>query len=128
MNKMIEDLPSKLPIEIINVILEYSGHHKWRNGKYMKQIDIDNNSKYKDILYIPQKILIENTPFYQVVFYKKYRNVLYKNVIRKISYVENESLYFNIYKLERQKTIKNESKITWEKNWTIYNQISYHYK
>ena len=29
----------KLPIEIINLILEFSNYHKFRNGKYIKQLD-----------------------------------------------------------------------------------------
>jgi hypothetical protein len=31
-------LPIYLPIELTNLILEYSGYHKLRNGRYMKQI------------------------------------------------------------------------------------------
>jgi hypothetical protein len=32
------NLPSYLPIELTNLILEFSGFHKLRNGQYMKQI------------------------------------------------------------------------------------------
>ena len=28
-----------LPIELTNLILEYSGYHRLRNGRYMKQIE-----------------------------------------------------------------------------------------
>jgi hypothetical protein len=31
-------LPIYLPIELTNLILEFSGYHKLRNGRYMKQI------------------------------------------------------------------------------------------
>jgi hypothetical protein len=31
-------LPSDLPFELTNLILEYGGYHKLRNGKYMKQL------------------------------------------------------------------------------------------
>jgi hypothetical protein len=31
-------LSSYLPIELTNLILEFSGYHKLRNGQYMKQI------------------------------------------------------------------------------------------
>ena len=30
---------NSLPIEIVNIILEYQGYHVYRHGKYMKQID-----------------------------------------------------------------------------------------
>ncbi len=29
----------KVPTEITNIILEFTGFHKFRNGKFMKQID-----------------------------------------------------------------------------------------
>jgi hypothetical protein len=32
-------LSNCLPIELTNLILEYSGYHKLRNGRYMKQIE-----------------------------------------------------------------------------------------
>jgi hypothetical protein len=32
------NLQSYLPIELTNLILEFSGFHKLRNGQYMKQI------------------------------------------------------------------------------------------
>jgi hypothetical protein len=31
-------LPIYLPVELTNLILEFSGYHKLRNGRYMKQI------------------------------------------------------------------------------------------
>ena len=30
-----------LPLDITNLILEFSGHHKFRNGKYLKQLDVN---------------------------------------------------------------------------------------
>jgi len=41
-----------IPIEIINIILEYCGYHKYRNGKFMKQLKIEN---YEKLLSIPPK-------------------------------------------------------------------------
>jgi hypothetical protein len=32
-------LPIYLPIELTNLILEFSGYHRLRNGKYIKQIE-----------------------------------------------------------------------------------------
>ena len=29
-----------LPKELIDIILEYAGYHKWRNGKYVQQINL----------------------------------------------------------------------------------------
>ena len=30
-----------LPLDITNVILEFSGYHKFRTGKYLKQLDVN---------------------------------------------------------------------------------------
>ena len=30
--------PSFVPVDLTNLILEYSGYHRLRNGKYMKQL------------------------------------------------------------------------------------------
>ena len=30
-----------LPLDITNLILEFSGYHKFRNGKYLKQLDVN---------------------------------------------------------------------------------------
>ena len=37
-----------LPNEIINTILEYQGYHIWRNGKFMRRLNI-NDQKYDNI-------------------------------------------------------------------------------
>ena len=111
-----------IPIEIIHIILEYSGYHKWRNGKFIKQLE---QEKYSAIKEIPQKSRIHNSPFYELIFYKTYKNVQYKNVFRKISLNGHEVLYYNTYKLERK---KGEQGVKWIKDWVLYHQICYKYK
>lgn len=44
----------KLPKELVNIILEYNGSIKYRNGKYMNKIS-HNDSRYNLLLTIPQK-------------------------------------------------------------------------
>ena len=38
LKKMQNIFPSFVPMELTNLILEYSGYHRLRNGKYMKQL------------------------------------------------------------------------------------------
>ena len=33
---------NKLPTEIVDLILEYQGYHKWRNGKYICRLQLDD--------------------------------------------------------------------------------------
>ena len=47
---------SWLPPELNNRILEFLGYHKYRNGKYMKQIP-RNDERYKLLKTIPKIVL-----------------------------------------------------------------------
>jgi len=44
---------SRLPPEIINQILEFEGYHKYRKGKYIKQIS-RNDERYKLLKTMPK--------------------------------------------------------------------------
>jgi hypothetical protein len=46
---LISLLSLHLPIELTNLILEFFGYHKFRNGQYLKQIDM--SSRLIDRLY-----------------------------------------------------------------------------
>lgn len=46
-----------LPADLINLILEFTGYHKLRNGKYLKQLDMNSrriNRLYRRLLLRPQ--------------------------------------------------------------------------
>ena len=45
-----------IPNEIMNIILEFSGFHKFRNGKFMKQIDKTTRSYRKIRKYISNRV------------------------------------------------------------------------
>jgi len=47
---------NSLPMELTNLILEYSGYHKKRNGRYMKQITESNIKAIKDKIQMMPKI------------------------------------------------------------------------
>jgi len=57
-----------LPLEIVNIILEFQGYHSYRNGKYITRLNIDQHKYYN----LKKKPLI-----------KKYRNTIYKTIFQK---------------------------------------------
>jgi hypothetical protein len=49
-------LSLQLPIDLANLILEFSGYHKFRDGQYVKQIDMNSrlvNRLYQALLLRP---------------------------------------------------------------------------
>ena len=104
---------NKLPQEIINNILEYQGYHKERNGKYMKQIQI-NDPKYSNLKNIHKNIKISKgwgveCEFVKYITSKTYRFII--TIITYPSYVEWKMLKIPIY-IITDGNIKNE--ITYE--------------
>ena len=57
-----------LPIEIVNLILEYQGYHTYRNGKYVNKLHIDND--IIQLLLKIQKIKKNVYGTYEVCFWK----------------------------------------------------------
>jgi hypothetical protein len=66
-----------LPIELVNYILEFSGYHKYRNGKYMIQLNKSN----------PIYALLTNRPKFQDY---------YVELPVKLTWVKNIMCYKNI--------------------------------
>ena len=78
-----------LPEDIINIILEYSGYHKNRNGKYMKQLH--NNLQIYKMLENKEKIIngrvelfikyIKRNNYYEkmIILWHNYENNNYDN-------------------------------------------------
>ena len=62
---------NRLPLEIVHRILEYDGRIKYRNGKYMNQIDPDDD-RYKMLQQMPQ---IQPYPhiFYMTIYSLDYQ-------------------------------------------------------
>lgn len=62
-----------LPIELVNIILEYQGYHIFRHGKYMKRI-CKTNEGYSILNYM-KKIRKNNYGTYEVCFWKNIKTV-----------------------------------------------------
>jgi len=58
MNTTVQTIMSViLPEDLINLILEFTGYHKFRNGKYLKQLNMKSqlvNRLYRELLLRPQ--------------------------------------------------------------------------
>ena len=84
-----------LPIEIVNLILEYQGYHSYRNGKYVNKLHIHNDviqllmnlKKIKKNIYgiyevcFWKKVPIPTNPFVENSIFPFPKNNIYKDII-----------------------------------------------
>ena len=94
-----------LPNEIVNVILEYSGYHIWRNGKFICRLNI-NDKKYDNLkkLNIIEKVkdsVIKNS--YKVTIKIMRNHYLYEYTIQQRIYCNMIHWYMDINKKKYNK-------------------------
>jgi hypothetical protein len=143
------EICNKLPIFLLNIILEYSGIIKNRNGKYMNQII--NYEKYDTIKKIMQikyktikEMIILNNSFYSDLFFSKnsigiihdydfwengYIIYIYKDVyhyfFNKWKFFFFKFFGFNIVKQEYSWTFQNVFGVEFSNNYYIYKKYEY---
>ena len=68
------NIMTHLPMDTVNIILEFSGYHKIRNGKLMRQIAKDDQ-RYRMIKQIPPvlKCIYDNRRYYIMMHAKDER-------------------------------------------------------
>jgi hypothetical protein len=91
---------NRLPTDMINIILLFDGKIKYRNGKYMNQIKIND---YNFLLQIPKpinhnKVYNQNLNYELIVYFSNNKKTLtfdwfMDRDVYKISYVNDERLY-----------------------------------
>lgn len=87
-----------LPIEIVNLILEYQGYHSYRNGKYVNKLHIHDD--VIQLLMNIQKIKKNIYGTYEVCFWKKVP-ITTNHVVENSIFPFPSSTYFpknNVYK------------------------------
>lgn len=75
----------KCPTEIIDLIFEFHGYHKLRNGKYMRQLDI-HSPKYTLLHHVHDSICISRGWGVECRFIKQYDDKILKYRISVITY------------------------------------------
>jgi hypothetical protein len=68
---------NKLPSDISNIILELCGYHKLRNGKFISQLN-KNDDIFKLLLNIP---LVKNSSIMLIIRTERMRNSWYDKII-----------------------------------------------
>jgi hypothetical protein len=86
----------RLPMELVNIILEFHGYHSWRNGKYMRKLCL-TDEKYKDLKTLPSIQKDEDNNF--KVIWKKMRltGTLVRYEIKTSIYNQHIHWYFDTY-------------------------------
>lgn len=91
-------MENRLPISVVDIILEFQGYHIWRNGKYIRRLYLDD--KYESLKHRPLIQKNKNNTF-TVAFTKTNNGSLHKYVIytaiysNKIHWYMDYSLYYN---------------------------------
>lgn len=89
---------SLLPKEVQNLILEFQGYHKCRNGKYMKQIHCNEDEKYEALRkkkWNKSYYINHYGRFYRTIFYKKIDTTTCKIIIHCIDYGDKIHWYMS---------------------------------
>jgi len=93
-----ESFVSLLSRDVLNLILEFQGYHKCRNGKYMKQIDSNQDEKYEALRkknWNKSYYINHYGRFYRTVFYKWIDSTMCKIVIHCIDYGDKIHWYMS---------------------------------
>jgi hypothetical protein len=90
-----EKLMKTLPIELVDLILEYQGYHNWRNGKYICRLQLDD--RYDAVKRVPT-ITLDKKNIFNACFTKIKEGTLYNYKIHTAIYSGKIHWYMDIYR------------------------------
>ena len=99
-----------LPKEIINIILEFQGYHKWRYGKYIPRISPEDPRRF-NLLHLPKQHMVPLQDFIMNVVIKKR--------------LDNKEMFIIIQRLILTNNIVWIMRIT---KWCFYSSIEYNHR
>jgi len=83
-----------LPNEVVNTILEYQGYHIWRNGKFMRRLNI-NDKKYDSIKNLNIIKKINDDSYMVTIIIMKKNKFVYKYTIEQT--ISSNLIHWNMY-------------------------------
>lgn len=96
-----------LPIEVVNLILEYQGYHTLRNGRYITKLYM-NDKKYEDVIHRPLITSSKNNTF-EATLCVTNKNLLCKYIISTKLYSNKLHWYMDKYHIHiKNKHIQNQ--------------------
>ena len=84
-----------LPLDTVNLILEYQGYHNWRNGKYICRLHLDDT--YDAVKRVPT-ITLHKKNIFKTSFTKIKDGNLYKYTIHTATYSGKIHWYMDKYR------------------------------
>ena len=115
---------NQFPLEIVHHIFEYTGKIKYRNGKYMNQIDTDDN-RYKMLQTIPL-IQPDNSIWYMMLVSCKTNKIYSRKHIFKYGNWQLPILAENDIENAKEPILLETYSNTMEVKYNYYNQGFYY--
>ena len=96
---------NRLPTEMVDLILEYQGYHKWRNGKYICRLQLDDTYdavKRRPIINLRKGLVHPNNNTFNVSFTKIKQGTLYRYEYHTAIYSNKIHWYMDIHRYYSQ--------------------------
>jgi hypothetical protein len=94
--------PPSLPLDVVNYILELAGYHKWRHGKYMRQL---HKSSLLCVPMLQKRHYFDDTE-YTAHYAAIHNNRVYNFFITTEIFMNRVHWYLDVFDAETYKVVK----------------------